>query len=139
MNLVVDTNVLLSALIANSATRTLLGVIDDQLVAPTALKRELERHGPLVREKSGLTENELDVLRDRLFAHVEFVPDAELDAYMGEAKDALGETDPDDVIFLSTALAVDGAVWSDDRHFQEQDLVPVLTTEDVLEELGRDG
>lgn len=139
MNLVVDTNVLLSALIADSATRTLLGVIDDQLVAPAALKSELERYRDLLREKSGLTETELDVLRDRLFAHIELVPAAEIHAYRGEAEDALAETDPDDVIFLATALAVDGAIWSDDRHFKEQDLVPVLTTEEVLDEFGRDG
>lgn len=121
-------------MIADSVTRTLLRTVDDQLVAPERLRTELERYDDLLREKSGLTEAELDTLRTRLFAHVELVPDAELDAHRDDAENALVEIDPDDVIFLATALAVDGAIWSDDRHFQEQDRVPVVTTEDVIDE-----
>lgn len=132
MKLVVDTNVILSALIADSVTRTLLGTIDHTLVAPVGLKRELNQHGELVREKSGLSEMELEELTNRLFDHVEFVPISGLEAYQEEAADALADVDPDDVIFLATALAVDGGIWSDDRHFPEQDLVPVVTTEDVV-------
>lgn len=124
----------MSALIADSITRTLLMTVDDRLVAPEMLKRELDRHDDLLREKSGLTEVELDVLRAGLFTLVELVPDADLDAYREEAEAALADVDPDDVIFLATALAVDGAIWSDDRHFQDQDIVPVVTTEDVVDE-----
>lgn len=134
MKLVVDTNVVMSALIADSVTRTLLMRVNDRLVAPEMLKRELERHDDLLRERSGLTEAELDVLRAGLFAFVELVPDADLDAYREEAEAALADVDPDDVIFLATAMAVDGVIWSDDRHFQDQDLVPVVTTEDVVDE-----
>lgn len=132
MKLVVDTNVLLSALIADSVTRTLLGAVDDPLVTPVGLKRELCRHGELVREKSGLSETELEELTNRLLGHVEFVPDSELEAFREEAAEELADVDPDDVIFLAAALAVDGGIWSDDRHLREQDLVPVVTTEDVF-------
>lgn len=138
MKLVVDTNVLLSAILADSVTRTLLRAVDDPLVAPVALKRELREHSELVREKSGLSEVELDNLTGRLFDHVEFVSDSELEAYREEAADALADVDPDDVIFLATALAVDGGIWSDDRHFREQDLVPVVTTGDVFREFEAD-
>lgn len=132
MTLVVDTNVLLSALIADSVTRTLLSAVDDPLVAPVALKRELSQQGELVREKSGLAEPELEELTDRLFDHLEFVTDSELEAYRAEAADELADVDPDDVIFLAAALAVDGGIWSDDRHLRNQDLVPVVTTEEVV-------
>lgn len=134
MKLVVDTNVLLSALIADSVTRTLLGAVDVPLVAPVALKRELGEHSELVLEKSGLSEAELGELTERLFEHIEFVPDSELEAYRAEAADVLADIDPDDVIFLAAALAVGGGIWSDDRHFREQDLVPVVTTRDVFRE-----
>lgn len=132
MKLVVDTNVLLSALIADSVTRTLLGAIEDTLVAPVELKRELSQHSELVLEKSGLSEPEIEELTSRLFDHLEFVPDSELEAYRAEAVDELADVDPDDVIFLAAALAVDGGIWSDDRHLRNQDLVPVVTTGDVV-------
>lgn len=132
MKLVVDTNVLLSALIADSVTRTLLGAIEDTLVAPVELKRELSQHSELVLEKSGLSEPEIEELTSRLFDHLEFVPDSELEAYRAEAVDELADVDPDDVIFLAAALAVDGGIWTDDRHLRNQDLVPVVTTGDVV-------
>jgi len=138
LKLVVDTNVLLSALIADSATRTLFRSVDERLVAPEMLQHELDRHRGLVLEKSGLTETELAYLVGGLFDRVELVPDDELDAYRGVAENALADVDPDDVIFLATALAADGTIWSDDRHFREQDLVPVVTTEDVMGEFRSD-
>lgn len=134
MTLVVDTNVLMSALIADSTTRTLLGTVDARIVAPEKLRVELEGYDDLVREKSGLSSSELDLLKDRLFAHVDLVPDDELAPYRHAAADALADVDPDDVIFLATALAVDGTIWSDDADFQEQALVPVVTTGEVVEE-----
>lgn len=135
MTLVVDTNVLLSALIADSTTRTLLRTVDDRLVAPGKLKTELENYDDLLQEKSGLTDSELEILKTRLFGHVDFVPDTELDEYREEAVTSLAETDPDDVVFLAAALAVDGTIWSDDKDFREQDLVPVVTTGDVVDRI----
>lgn len=44
----------------------------------------------------------------------------------------MAEVDPEDAAFVAAALAVDGAVWSDDAHLAEQDLVPVFTTGDVI-------
>lgn len=134
MTLVVDTNVLMSALIADSATRTLLRTIDDEIVAPAKLRTELEAYDDLVREKSGLSESELDLLKDRLFEHVEFAPDADIAQYREEATDALADVDPDDVIFLATALAAEGTIWSDDADFQDQDLAPVVTTSEVIDD-----
>lgn len=135
MTLVVDTNVLMSALIADSTTRTLLRTIDDRIVAPEKLRTELEGYDDLLWEKSGLSDSELDVLKNRLFDHVALVPDGELRPYRDEAVDALADVDPDDVIFLATALAVEGTIWSDDKDFQKQDLVPVVTTGEVIEGL----
>lgn len=81
---------------------------------------------------------ELDDLTSRLFNHIEFVPDSELEAHREAAAEEQSDIDPDDVIFLATALAVDGGIWSDDRHFRKQNLVPVVTTEDVFRAFDAD-
>jgi predicted nucleic acid-binding protein len=135
VKLVVDTNVFVSALISDSATRRLLRSVDEGLVAPEMLQYELERHDELVRKTSGLTRTELDVLVRGLLEHVELLPAEALDPYRDPAANAMGDVDPDDVIFLATALAVGGAIWSDDLHFREQNLVPVVATRDVMDEV----
>jgi predicted nucleic acid-binding protein len=133
MNVVIDTNVVVSALISNSATRELMRDMNDTLVAPTRLEDEIDAHRDLIGDKSGLDESAVDESFARLFEHVVVVPDADLEPHREPAFDALGTIDPDDVIFLATALAVDGAIWSDDSDFRKQDLVPVVTTSDLIE------
>jgi predicted nucleic acid-binding protein len=119
MNVVIDTNVVVSALISNSATRELMRDVNDTLVAPTRLEDEIDAHRDLIGDKSGLDESAVDESFARLFEHVVVVPDADLEPHREPAFDALGTIDPDDVIFLATALAVDGAIWSDDSDFRK--------------------
>jgi predicted nucleic acid-binding protein len=133
MNVVIDTNVVVSALISNSATRELMRDMNDTLVAPTRLEDEIDAHRDLIGDKSGLDESAVDESFARPFEHVVIVPDADLEPHREPAFDALGTIDQDDVIFLASALAVDGAIWSDDSGFRKQDLVPVVTTSDLIE------
>ena len=37
------------------------------------------------------------------------------------------------MLYVACALARDAGVWSDDSDFDEQDLVPVFTTSEVIE------
>ena len=43
----------------------------------------------------------------------------------------MNEIDPDDVIFIATALAFNAIVWSDDIHFKMQNRVKSLTTDEM--------
>ena len=49
------------------------------------------------------------------------------------ADEAIGNTDPDDVLYLACAIASNGAIWSDDSDFDEQDLVETYSTSDVID------
>ncbi|MFH1590712.1 MAG: PIN domain-containing protein [archaeon] len=43
--------------------------------------------------------------------------------------------DPDDAIFIATALATPGSsIWSDDKDFEKQDRIHILKTKDILED-----
>lgn len=132
---VVDTNILLSALITDSKTRSLVLNLDPQLVAPEAIHREIEDYRGLIREKSGLKPDELDTLLTTLFKYIQLVPTEELEPYTDEAEDGLIEVDQDDVVFLAAALAVDGSIWTDDTDLQQQDRVPVYTISEVVDKV----
>ncbi len=70
---------------------------------------------------------------DLLFQYIETVPASEFYPYIKEADEAIGDTDPNDVLYVACALARDAGVWSDDSGFDEQDLVPMFTTSGVVE------
>lgn len=134
MSLVVDTNVILSALIKDSGTRRTIVTMDQNLYAPESILKEVKGHFDLIQEKSGLKEKEVFELFEKLFKYIRVVPDEQLEPNLPEARDKLEDTDPDDVIFLAAAMAVDSGIWSDDSDFKKQDSVPVFTTSRIIEE-----
>ncbi len=70
---------------------------------------------------------------DLLFQYIEVVPADDFYPAIERADAAIGDTDPDDVLYLACAIAYDGAIWSDDSDFDEQNLVETYSTSDVIE------
>ncbi len=70
---------------------------------------------------------------DLLFQYIDVVPADEFYPAIERADDAIGDTDPDDVLYLACAIACDGAIWSDDSDFDEQDPVETYSTSDVID------
>lgn len=133
MKLVVDANVVISALVADSKTRELIVTLEPDLLTPEIVHEELETYESLIVEKSGMSPDRVRQFTDLLFQYVETVPVDEFSSAIDEAEAAIGDTDPDDILYVACALACDAGIWSDDGDFQEQDLVPVFTTRNVVE------
>lgn len=137
MKLVLDTNVVFSALIAGGKTREILLTGDVTLFAPEFFFSELRNHVDDLEEKTGLERDELELLLGLLFEEIRIVPREEFEERLPEAEDHIALHDPDDVPFLALALARNADVWSDDNHFQKQEAVPVWTTSELIAELSR--
>jgi predicted nucleic acid-binding protein len=133
MKLVVDANVVISALIADSKTRELVVTLKPELLTPEVIHGEIGNHEALIVEKSGMDADRVQQFIDLLFRYIETVPASEFYPYIEEAEEAIGDIDPDDVLYVACALAREAGVWSDDSDFDEQDLVPVFTTGEVVE------
>lgn len=132
MKLVVDANVVISALIADSKTRELIVTLEPDLLTPEFVYEEIENYTELIVEKSGMNPERVAKFVDLLFQYIEVVPASKFYPYIEEADAAIGETDPDDVLYVACALAGDAAIWSDDTDFDEQDVVEVYSTTDVI-------
>jgi len=133
MDLVVDANILISALVADSKTRELIVTLEPVLLTPETVHDEIETHDDLIVEKSGMDRNRVRQFVHLLFDQIETVPVSGFHPYIDDADDAIGGTDPDDVLYLACALARDAGIWSDDADFDEQTLVPVFTTSEVID------
>lgn len=133
--IVVDTNIILSALITDSKTRELVVNLEPQLVAPEVIHDEINNYRGLIKDKSGLNSRNLEKLLEKLFSYIQIVPTSDLEDYITEARFELEGIDQDDAVFLATALSVDGKIWSDDSDLQEQDLVDVYTTEEIVKQV----
>ena len=45
------------------------------------------------------------------------------------------DIDEDDSVFIATALCFNASIWSEDKHFQKQKVIPVISTREMIENL----
>ena len=133
MKLVVDANVVISALIADSKTRELVVTLEPDLLTPAFVHDEIENYEELIVEKSGMEPDRVAQFIDLLFQYIQVVPAEDFYPAIERADEAIGDTDPDDVLYLACAIATEAAIWSDDSDFDEQNLVGTYSTGDVID------
>lgn len=132
MNIVVDTNIFISALIKDDISRSLIINSKNDLLFPEFEFDEIEKHKKEILKKSDLSDEEFQNLFSNLLKYVKIVKTEEIINYRNQAFDIIGNIDKDDIIFIATALAYDATIWSDDRHFQKQNKIRILTTKDLV-------
>ncbi len=136
MELIIDTNIIFSALIKDGKTRELILMDDIDISVPEFFYVELKNNRYEIMKKTGLDEGEFSSLINILFEDIDVVPKKEFEGNISEAKDIIEDIDPDDVPFIALALEKDSPIWSDDGHFQEQKEIEVFKTHELLEKLS---
>lgn len=125
MRLVLDTNVLIAALIKDSLTRTIFLLPGLEFLVPEHALDELRRHRGKILRYSRLTPDELDLLLELLLESVTVVSRERITPHLKAAEALIGDKDPNDVPFVALALAENNdGIWSNDRVFEQ---LPGLT------------
>ena len=134
MKLVIDSNVLISALLRNGQTRHLLIRSGLELYMSDFVLNEFERHIDLFVKKTKLSRDVLRNVLQLLIEDIIIVETKEIIPHLSEAKLIMDSIDPDDIPILATALAISSdGIWTDDKHFQLQNIVPIWKTSDLIE------
>jgi len=119
MKIVVDTNIVFSALISSSTK------IPDIIIAPfnhfkfytpDYLFEELENHKYKLQKASKLTEKEIDKAKTELFKYIntislEIIPK---EVWL-EAEFLTFDIDPDDISFVALSIFLDAHLWTGDK------------------------
>jgi len=119
MRIVVDTNVVFSALISANAT------IPDIIIAPFSrfrfytcefLFEELDNHKEKLQKASKLSEKEIDRAKTNLFKYINVISLGVIPQNIWLAAEALTiDIDPDDIPFVALAMFVDAHLWTKDK------------------------
>ncbi len=121
MKLVIDTNIIISALIRGGITRKMLLFPGIKLVTPEITFKEIENHIGIISTKSKLPEDDIKQMLDVLIRNIETIPESRWWKHYTQAENLIGKKDPNDVPFIAVAFAlnVDG-IWLNDRDFEFQ-------------------
>jgi predicted nucleic acid-binding protein len=133
MIFVIDSNILISALIRDSTTRKIIIESEWTFYYPEIAFHEIRKYKKLVLEKSGMAEMEYSIVLRRLLKHITLVSEEQFSHNLKGANEILGKIDVDDVVFLAVAMSLENSkIWSNDPHLNQQNKVKALKTEDVV-------
>jgi len=139
MRLVVDTNRIVAALVKDSSSRKILLSDKFDFLTIEITRQEIDEHRQELLDKTRLTNEQLTLTLSFLFSRIFVVSDLVVESKMDEAKKIMDALDPDDTPFIALALAVENdGIWSDDRHFKQQNTIRIWETKDLLTLIRRD-
>ncbi len=128
-SIVVDANILISALIGGESRKILFNEAYAFITTEFTIS-EVEKYIPLIARKSGVSEDEI------LFA-LRLLPLAIFDRTMYNrfilmARELIEHIDIKDADILALALATSCKLWSHDQHFDGIKQIKLLNTKDLL-------
>lgn len=134
MRLVIGTNTLISALIKNSFTRTILFYSDFEFYYPEISLKEIRKHKNLILKESGLENKNFDELFSRILKKVKMVPTSFFQENLKKSKNIMKKIDLDDAVFIALALTLKSPIWSDDAHFDNQKFIKNFKSKEISKE-----
>ncbi len=134
MELVIDANIVISALISMSGkTRDLIFLGNFSFFSPEYLMGEIEKYRGEVIKKSELDEDSFKFAAALLFSKIKLIPFSEFEKFIPEAKEVC--PDPNDVEYIALALSKNISIWSDDKALKKQSEVKILSTTELIHSL----
>ncbi len=131
MDLVVDANVLFSALIKKGKTEELIFEEDLHLFVPEFIFEEFDKYKSDILKKTERTNEDFEELMRILKKKIITVSNEETERYVPEAEKIC--PDEKDVDYFALALKLKCAIWSKDKALKEkQKEITVYTTEDLV-------
>lgn len=133
--IVVDSNIIFSALIFKSSTNRKILQKPLLFVAPEYALREIEAHLPLVIRKCanrGVSEKEVRFAVDTILSNIILIPDEFYKPFMKNAAKLMRDIDEKDSPFIAVATALNLPVWSNDKDLKKQKRITVYSTDEIL-------
>jgi len=135
MKIIIDNNILFSLMNPLSASSYLFSLINADFIAPEFINEEFEKYEDLCQKKSGLNQKNFKKRKEKITKSITFIPSKDYSKFLEISAEAI--SDPNDIDFLALAISQKAPIWSNDRHFKNQNMVEVFSTRELMEELIR--
>lgn len=136
MEIVLDTNILISSLLRDGLTRDMIILSPFKMHTIELSKIEIENHKKELLLKSKLDEISFDYLRNFIFKKVTFASMEDIIPFRDRATEIMNEIDIDDSLFLALAMSLNCPIWSNDAHFKRQSYVKAFTTRELINSIN---
>lgn len=134
MDLIIDANVIMSAMIATQG-KTCDLIFNDRisLFAPEYLLEEFKEHKDEILKKSKLSTEDFEVFLSVISSRIQFIPYSEYSTFVCEVDQFT--PDPDDTEYLALALKLHCSIWTNDKKLKNQNKVAIYSTSDLIKRI----
>ncbi len=134
MKLIADANILFSLINLNSFTSKMDENHRLEIYSPEYALDELRKYEEAILKKTKISS--LQEVTKWLRNLVVFIKIEEFKHELINVQNLI--KDEKDVIYLALAKNLKISIWSDDKHLKEQEIIPVFTTEEIIDALPID-
>lgn len=137
-SLVVDANIVFSALIKKSDNFRLISILSRfgiKLYSPQFVLDEINKREDKLLKFSMLNIAELRFLIDDLFKNIRYIPKSEYESFLKEAIEIFPEH-PKDAPYFALSLKLNIPLWSNEKLHKTQSKVKVFNTSEIIRFLG---
>src|SRR3989344_5174209 len=131
MILVIDANVLFSAIIKNSLTAELIFEKDLKLYTCEFIIEEFLKHEKEILNKMHRTKEEFIQIMHQLKDIITIIPKEEYIHFIEKAKTI--SPDKKDAIYFALALKLKCPIWSNDKALKQQSAVNIYSTQEIID------
>jgi len=131
MEVVVDTNIIISALLKDGLTRRIILLAPFEMYTVPFARVEIERHRDELLSRSKIEQDTFEFLMDVIFSRIRVVDLEFIEPFREKAVKILKEIDVSDAPFLALAMALNCSIWSNDGDLKRQNAVKVYTTHEI--------
>jgi len=139
MKIIVDTNVIFSAILSSSGKIgqiLIFGGNTFEFYAPNLVKTEVKRHRDKLIQMSELSDDDFDDIRDDIYSCITFISEEQIPYdYWHNAIPFVRETDMDDIAFVVLAEYLDAQLWTGDKKLLKglinMGFMKGMTTDDI--------
>jgi predicted nucleic acid-binding protein len=137
MKLVVDANIIFAALLKDAETRKILLFPEYYYLTPDFIKIEIENHKDEIIERLNISRRIVDELLSMIFSNIKLVEYDKYEKRIDKAYNAMKNIDEDDTPLIALCLSIpNDGIWTEDRHFQKQNLVKIWKTRDIIDKFN---
>ena len=130
MQLVVDVNVLFSAVIKDSFSRYLMFSDNLQLYAPEFILIEFAKYKDILISKTQITLEQFDLIVNYLMETITIVSEVEYETKINIAKEIC--PDKNDIPYFALCMKLNVPLWSNDKALKNQKKIIVYSTDDLV-------
>ena len=133
MKILIDTNIIIAALIKNNKAREVILSGKFEFVSPEFVLEEVNKYKKYICDKAKISSEVLDLVVNIIFEKITLVPKEEYDEFIEESREIM-ERDVKDIPYVACYFAMNcNYLWTNDLDFTGKKELKLISIKEMLE------